>query len=103
MKKPKDTGTIGFTPGTDIFGEESVLARIKELETQLKEAIEEHEETIARQAKQLEMARILYYAAIKLVDCYSKEKFPLNQTVTIEDVMRWYDKELEAIEQGEGT
>lgn len=62
----------------------------------------EYRETVARQAKQLELAKILYHAAIKLVDRYSKEKFPLNQTVTIEDVMRWYDKELEAIEQGEG-
>lgn len=56
---------------------------------------------VARQAKQLELAKILYHAAIKMVDRYSKEKFPLNQTVTVEDIMSRYDKELDAIEREE--
>ena len=32
-----------------------------------------YEQTIARQAKQLELAKFLYHSAIKLVDRYSKE------------------------------
>lgn len=61
----------------------------------------EHELTIAAQSRKLDLARVLYRAAIKIIDRYSTEKFPL--TPTIEDVMDRYDKELEAIEQGEGT
>lgn len=60
--------------------------------------------TIATQARKLDLARVLYHAAIKMIDRYSKEKFPLNQTHTVEDVMDSYDKELAAIEKegGEG-
>lgn len=65
----------------------------------MKAELTDSNKTIATQARKLDLARVLYRAAIKIIDRYSTEKFPL--TPTIEDVMDRYDKELEAIEQGE--
>ena len=49
------------------------------------------EEYLASRVREV-IARRLYLAAITLVDRYSREKHPENQTVSIEDCMREYDK-----------
>ncbi len=52
-------------------------------------------ETIAEQKRVIERARELYINAIRLIDKYSKEKNPFNQTVTFDEVLKQYEDELE--------